>query len=331
MHDLYETFLQIENIFGPSGREREVREEIENIAKPYADEIRTDVMGNLIVQKKGKGKKIMFCAHMDSVGLVATFIDEKGFIRFGQIGGLFRGDLVNRQIRFQNGTKGLVSYEEKTPFKDLTLENFFIDIGATSREEAEEKVKVGDFAVFHSATFLQDDVICGPYLDNRIGCSVLLQTLKQLPETDYDLYFVFSCQEEVGLRGAGSAAFQIAPDYAITIDVTDTGDLPERKYPMAVSVGKGPAIKIMDHSIICSDKVRDALYNAADELDLPIQQEIMEFGGTDTSAIQKSKNGVLSGAVSIPTRYIHSPGEMASLKDANDSVTLLIHTIGSTL
>ncbi len=327
MCDYYKLFTQLSQTFGPSGREQEIRETIQKLAEPYADEICTDTLGNLIVHKKGEGKKLMFCAHMDSIGVVATYIDEKGFIRFGSIGGLFKGDLVNIQVRFQNGTKGVISYEEKTPFKDLSLDNLFIDIGAGSREEAEKLVKVGDFAVFHSPIFQQGDVICGPYLDNRIGCAVLLETLKRSTENDKDLYFVFSVQEEVGLRGAGPAAFDLSPDYAVAVDVTDTGDLPERKYAMAVAMGKGAAVKVMDHSVICSAPVRESLEQAAASIGLPVQQEIMEFGGTDTSAIQKSRSGVLTGAVSIPTRYIHSPSEMASIRDIDGCVQLLTQWI----
>ena len=327
MQDYYHLFTQLNQAFGPSGREQEIRETIQSLAQPYADEIITDTLGNLIVHKKGSGKKLMLCAHMDSIGVVATYIDEKGFIRFGSIGGLFKGDLINIQVRFQNGTVGVISYEEKTPFKDIALSNLFIDIGAGSRGEAEKRVKVGDFAVFHSPTFQQGDTICGPYLDNRIGCVALLETLKNSQNSGNDVYFVFSVQEEVGLRGAGTAAFALEPDYAVAVDVTDTGDLPERKYPMAVTMGKGAAIKVMDHSVICSQQVREQLEEAAKSLNLPVQQEIMEFGGTDTSVIQKSQSGILTGAVSIPTRYIHSPSEMASLQDIDGCVQLLTRWI----
>lgn len=331
MLNIFETYKKVARAFGPSGREHDVSAVIETLAKPYADEIYRDTMGNLIARKKGNGKKIMLSAHMDSIGVVATFVDEKGFIRFSNVGGLFKGDLINIQVVFQNGTRGVISYEEKTPFKELGLQHLFIDIGAKNKADAEKMVKVGDFAVFCAEPFQQGDIICGPYLDNRIGCVTLLCAMEQLSETDNDLYFVFSVQEEVGLRGAQTAAFAIAPDFGIAVDVTDTGDLPEKKHKMAVDMGKGPAVKVMDSSVICSEQVKAALYQAAEALSIDVQHEIMEFGGTDTGVIQKSRGGVPSGAVSIPTRYIHSPSEMASVSDIEKSAKILAHAICNSL
>lgn len=333
--DLYQTL----SAFGPSGREEDIREAIAGIASDYLDEVTTDALGNLICRKKatrpeeaGPGRKIMFAAHMDSIGVVVTFIDDKGFLRFSNVGGLFLGDLINIQVRFANGTRGVISYEEKTPFKDLQLTNLFIDIGAGSREEAERMVQVGDFAVFEAPMFEQNGVLCGPYLDNRIGCVTLLLTMMSLPETVADdLYFVFTAQEEVGLRGAGAAAFAIQPDAAIAVDVTDTGDLPEHKYPMACYLGKGPAVKVMDHSVLCSPKVRSALEEAALLAAVPVQREILQFGGTDTAAIQRSGAGVPSGAISIPTRYIHSPSEMCAVSDVEQAAALLVQAVLHTL
>lgn len=323
MSKVFELWNEVGGAFGPSGREDAVRETIAAIAGEYADDITTDVLGNLICRKKGAGKKILFAAHMDSIGVVATYIDEKGFIRFSQVGGLFKGDLINIQVRFANGTRGVISYEEKTPFKDITLDNLFIDIGAKDRVEAEKMVKIGDFAVFEAPRFEQNGVICGPYLDNRIGCVTLLLAMQQLSETENDLYFVFTTQEEVGLRGAGAAAFALEPDIAIAVDVTDTGDLPERKTPMVVDMGKGPAIKVMDRSVICAPAICTALETAAKEKNINTQREILQFGGTDTAALQKACAGVASGAVSIPTRYIHSPSEMCAVSDVEQAAELL--------
>lgn len=325
MSKVFELWNEVGGAFGPSGREEAVREAIAAIAGVYIDDITTDALGNLICRKKGSGKKVLFAAHMDSIGVVATYIDEKGFIRFSQVGGLFKGDLINITVRFANGTRGVISYEEKTPFKDLTLDNLFIDIGAKDRAQAETMVQVGDFAVFDAPRFEQNGVLCGPYLDNRIGCVTLLLAMEQLADaqTDNDLYFVLTAQEEVGLRGAGAAAFAVEPDVAIAVDVTDTGDLPERKTPMAVDMGKGPAVKVMDRSVICTPAVCAALEQAAEDCGIATQREILQFGGTDTSALQKARAGVQAGAVSIPTRYIHSPSEMCAVGDVEDAAKLL--------
>ncbi|MGO5095344.1 M42 family metallopeptidase [Agathobaculum sp. LCP25S3_E8] len=323
MSKVFDLWNEVGGAFGPSGREDAVREAIAAIAGEYIDDVTTDALGNLICRKKGSGKKVLFAAHMDSIGVVATYIDEKGFIRFSQVGGLFKGDLINITVRFANGTRGVISYEEKTPFKDLTLDNLFIDIGAKDRADAEKQVQVGDFAVFEAPRFEQNGVLCGPYLDNRIGCVTLLRAMEQVGETDNDLYFVFTAQEEVGLRGAGAAAFAVQPDVAIAVDVTDTGDLPERKTPMAVDMGKGPAVKVMDRSVICTPAVCAALERAAHDCGVATQREILQFGGTDTAALQKARAGVQAGAVSIPTRYIHSPSEMCAVSDVEDAAKLL--------
>ncbi len=332
MSKVFDLYKQVGGAFGPSGREDDVREKIAALAGDYVDDITTDTLGNLICRRKGPGKKILFASHMDSIGVVATYIDENGFVRFSQVGGLFKGDLINIQVRFANGTRGVISYargvisyEEKTPFKELTLDHLFIDIGARDRTDAEKMVQPGDFAVFEAPCFEQNGVICGPYLDNRIGCVTLLLAMEQLAqaEPENDLYFVFTVQEEVGLRGAGAAAFSIEPDIAVAVDVTDTGDLPEQKVKMAVKLGNGPAVKVMDRSVICAPVVREGLEKAAEACGISVQREILQFGGTDTAALQRVRSGVLSGAVSIPTRYIHSPSEMCAAVDVEQAATLL--------
>lgn len=327
MSKIFDLWNTVAGAFGPSGREDAVRETIAEIAGAYIDDVTTDALGNLICRKKGvkNGKKLLFAAHMDSIGVVATYVEDKGFIRFSQIGGLYVGDLLNIQVKFANGTRGVISYEEKTPLKDLTLDNLFIDIGAKNAEEARKLVQIGDFAVYEAPRFEQNGVLCGPYLDNRIGCVTLLLMMEQLAdkEIENDLYFVFTAQEEVGLRGAGAAAFAVEPDAAIAVDVTDTGDLPEMKSAMAVELGKGPAVKVMDRSVICTPAVVDALEQAAKGCGVSAQREILLCGGTDTSALQKARAGVQAGAVSIPTRYIHSPSELCAVSDVEDAAKLL--------
>ena len=312
MSKIFDLWNTVAGAFGPSGREDAVRETIAEIAGAYIDDVTTDALGNLICRKKGakNGKKLLFAAHMDSIGVVATYIEDKGFIRFSQIGGLYVGDLLNIQVKFTNGTP----------------DNLFIDIGAKNAEEARKLVQIGDFAVYEAPRFEQNGVLCGPYLDNRIGCVTLLLMMEQLAdkEIENDLYFVFTAQEEVGLRGAGAAAFAVEPDAAIAVDVTDTGDLPEMKSAMAVELGKGPAVKVMDRSVICTPAVVDALEQAAKDCGVSAQREILLCGGTDTSALQKARAGVQAGAVSIPTRYIHSPSELCAVSDVEDAAKLLV-------
>ncbi|MGM9676247.1 MAG: M42 family metallopeptidase [Butyricicoccus sp.] len=332
--DIFKSFQQLSTAFGPSGREQDIVETLTELTADTVHDIgdwehHTDAMNNLIYHRPGTGKTVLLAAHMDSIGIVVTHIDKDGFARFAQVGGLMIGDLIDRRVRFRNGTRGVISFEEKTPYAKLGFDNLFLDIGAANQEQAEQSIQVGDFAVFDGEPFQQGDILCGPYLDNRIGCLTLIGVMAELAKKEYDtdLYVAFTAQEEVGLRGAQTAAFAIQPDYAIAVDVTDTGDMPERKYPMAVKLGAGPAVKIMDRSVICDQAVKQALYAAAEQENIPVQREIMEFGGTDTGVIQRAAGGVRAGAVSIPTRYIHSPSEMASIHDIEHAIQLITGVI----
>lgn len=326
--DIYKAFCQLSAAFGPSGRETDIIELlIEQIAAtvPHIGDWghHIDVMNNLIYHRPGNGKKVLLTAHMDSIGIVVTHIDDNGFARFAQIGGWMIGDLIDQHVRFQNGTRGVISFEEKIPYAKLQFDNLFLDIGAADKKQAEQYIQVGDFAVLDGTPFTQGNIICGPYLDNRIGCLTLIGVMEQLGQVNCDLYVAFTAQEEVGLRGAQTASFAIQPDYAIAVDVTDTGDMPERKHPMSVKLGAGPAIKIMDRSVICDNDIKNKLYAAAEKYTIPVQREIMEFGGTDTGAIQRTAGGTKVGAVSIPARYIHSPCEMACISDINYAIQLI--------
>lgn len=319
MNNITTLYRELSQAFGPSGREDEIRAVIASYAGDFVDDITTDALGNLICRKKGNGKKILFAAHMDTVGVVATCVDEKGFIRFAPIGGLAPADYLYKQVLFSNGVCGAIAYEEKTELKDITFHQMFIDIGAN----AAQKILPGDFAVFRAPFFEQDGILCGAYIDNRIGCAILLRVMEELTSVENDLYFVFTAQEEVGLRGAGAAAFAIEPDIAVIVDVTDAGDLPEQKSRVPVKMGKGAAIKVMDRSVVCSPAVRDKLEEAAASRGVITQREIAPDCGTDTSVIQKTRSGILTGAISIPTRYIHTAAETCALSDVEGAVEIL--------
>ncbi len=305
--------------YGPSGREDKIRNTIAQYAKKLTDEVIVDTLGNLIAHKKGNGKKIMIAAHMDEIGVIATVIDDNGFIRFSAVGGLYNKDLFARRVCFENGVVGIIGSEEDN--KDRKIAKLYIDIGAKNREDAEKKVKTGDMAVFMGEFTENEDIVISKALDNRAGCYVMLEAMKRV-KTENDLYFVFTAQEEVGLRGAKTAAYSIAPQYALSIDVTDTGDTPEG-IKMDVKLGKGAAVKIMDRSILCDAYIRGLLIELAKENNIPYQLEIMNDGGTDAGAISLSGIGVKTGGISIPTRYIHSPSEMVSKDDLKSCIELL--------
>ncbi|MEO0184230.1 MAG: M42 family metallopeptidase [candidate division WOR-3 bacterium] len=323
-----ELIKNLTEIYGPSGREEKIRMLIRSEIKKFCKDIITDALGNLIAHlppKSGKkAKKIMFCAHMDEIGLIVKHIDKQGFLRFASVGGIFPEKILHHRVLFENGVTGVIGVETKseTP-KPPNLENFYIDIGARNKEEAQRMVQLGDIASFYQTTEIMNNKVVSKALDDRIGCYCLIETLKRIRKNYTDLYFVFSTQEEVGLRGARTSAYRISPEYAIAVDVTGTGDTPESPQ-MAVGIGKGVAIKIKDSAFITSPLIKEKLLTYARNLRIPHQLEILERGTTDAAIIQLIKEGVVSGVLSIPTRYIHSPNEVCDLNDVKATINLLI-------
>lgn len=306
--------------FGPSGSEDEISRVIENEMSPFADEIYRDAMGNLICHKKGSGKKIMLCAHMDEIGLMVTFIEETGYLRCAQIGYLPPFLTLNRFCSFENGKVGVIAYENEHEEK-LKQDKVFIDIGAENKEEAEKLVSVGDTCVIKGGFEVIGEKISAKALDNRAGCFALIEAAKKC-ESENDLYFVFTTQEEVGLRGALCVAESIKPDMALSVDVTLTGDTPESG-KNSVSLGKGVAIKVMDNSIITGAALRNKLIAMAVEKNIPYQMEVLKSGGTDAGAIHTSAGGILTGGISIPARYVHSATETIDKRDIDAAIKLI--------
>lgn len=320
---LKDTIKTIVEAYGPSGRERAAGEVIKAVVAPYADKVSYDALGNLIAYKKGtSGKKIMLAAHMDQIGLIVTHIDDKGFLRVSNVGGVSPTVSIAREVMFENGTRGVVYFEtEKKTMAEASMAELFIDIGAASREEAEAKVDIGDVAVYAPHFFEMGRFIACGALDDRLCCAIAAEAFNTM-ETEHDVYAVFTVQEEVGCRGAGPAAYAIEPDLAIALDVTRTGDTPKCAV-MSVVAGNGPTIKVMDSSVIVPVSVREFLKKAAEQDNIPYQYEVLRAGGTDTSTIQRTKDGVLAGCISIGTRYIHTPVEAASMDDVENAVKLL--------
>lgn len=309
--------------YGPSGREQTVSDVIRSYVEPFADEVYNDTLGNLIAVKKGtSGKKVMLSAHMDQIGLIVVDIDEKGFLRVSNVGGVNPVISAAREVRFENGTHGVTYFEtEKHGVKDATMPELFVDIGAASREEAEAKVQIGDVAVYvTNFVELGGRISCGA-LDDRIACAAVVEAFRTMKNV-HDVYAVFTVQEEVGLRGAGAAAYAIEPDLNISLDVTGTGDTPKCGR-MSVKLGAGATVKVMDSSVIVPPVVRAFLEEAAAENNVRFQPEVLRAGGTDTGAVQRTRGGILSGCISIPTRYIHSPVETADIGDYEAAVQLV--------
>ncbi len=318
--------------WGPSGREERVADIVQGELAGVMDEVRRDALGNLIAVKKAapgqdgaKPRKVMISAHMDEIGVIITHVDEKGFLRFGTIGGVSQFLTLGQRVLFADGTVGVFGREKLDHIKDLAFEKMFIDIGASSKEEAEKHVQVGDSGVIQRDMADLGGRVVAKSLDDRIGCVVAIEAARRLAAAGggpNDVYFVFSAQEEVGLRGAQTAAYQVEPDLGLAVDVTLTGDTPEAPR-MEVALGKGAAIKVKDQAIVAHPKVKDLLVAVAEENQIPYQLEILLAGGTDAGAIHLTREGVPSGVISVPCRYVHSPSEMVDLGDVEACVTLL--------
>lgn len=311
--------------FSPSGYEAAIREVIRSEVEPLADEVRVDALGNLIARKgtKGKnGRRIMLAAHMDEIGLIVTHIDEHGFLRFTSIGGVHPLTLSGGRIHFANGTQGLIGIEKGLQASTLpALSDCFIDIGLTSGKDC--PVKIGDVAAFERPFLDLGGRLVAKSMDDRIGCAVLIETLRSLKTTPHELYFVFTTQEEIGTRGATTSAYGIDPEIGLSVDVTATGDTPKSR-PMAVSLGKGPAVKVKDGGMLSDPRIVDWMCSTAEKKRIPYQREVLEGGSTDARAIQMARSGVPAGCLSVPSRYVHTPSEMVDYEDVENSVKLLL-------
>lgn len=347
MERVRETLEQLSNACGISGRECDIREILRNEIKEYADDIREDILGNLIAVKYGKKskenrKKVMLAAHMDEIGFMVKFIDDNGFIRFIGIGGWFYPSLLNTRV-ILHGSNGPVEgvigskpphiQSEDDRKKQIRLEDLFIDIGAKNKEEVYNVgIREGTtITIDASLKDLLNDRVTGKSFDNRAGLTTLIEIMKRIDDPDCDIYAVGTVQEEVGLKGAKTSSFEIDPDLALAIDTTIPQDHPgiDSKRSM-IEIDKGPVITIADASgrgLITPEKIIDWLTNVAKDKNIPYQLEVSEGGTTDATSIHLSRAGVPTGVVSIPTRYIHSPVEVLSLKDIDNTAELIVQAL----
>ncbi len=310
--------------FSPSGYEDAIRAVIRAEVEPLADEIRVDALGNLIVRKgtlSPGGKRILVAAHMDEIGLIVSHVDERGFVRFAPIGGVFGRYLLSGRVRFLNGTAGLIGYDRLEKVTEIpSADKMFLDVGATGRKDC--PVKVGDVAAFDRPFQDLGSRVVAKSLDNRAGVLVAIETLRALKSTPNEVYFVFTVQEEVGTIGAAAAAFGLDPEISIAVDVTPSGDTPDA-HKLEVTLGKGPAVKIRDTGMLADPSVVRWMTRAAEKTRIPYQREVLTIGSTDARAMQVARAGNLSGALSVPVRYVHSPSEMIDMDDLQNTVKLL--------
>jgi len=322
-NDLLNVLEMLVETPGPSGSEHLIRSKIEEAIRDHVDEVYTDALGNLIAKKGSKaegGKRVMISSHVDEIGLMVTHVDDNGFARFISIGGVSPFTCIGGRVLFMNGTQGVIGMERLDKDEHPSLEKLFIDTGATSKEDS--KVSVGDVCGFERPFMNLGKRLVAKSMDDRAAVAVAVEALKAVKKTPNEIYFVFSVQEEVGLRGAITAAYGVDPEVGIAVDVTRTGDTP-KGVKMEVALGKGPAIKVRDSSFIADPRVVNWMVNEAKAQGLPYQMEVLEAGGTDGAAIQRTRAGVPAGCLSIPCRYIHSPSEMVDVDDLQQCVSLL--------
>ncbi|NPV06338.1 MAG: M42 family metallopeptidase [Anaerolineae bacterium] len=317
-----DTLCKLSQAYGPSGNEGQIRDLIRSEVEGLADVVTVDALGNLVAVKGSGGRRVMLAAHMDEIGIIVSHIDEKGFLRFGTIGGVRALGLVGSRVRFADGSTGVIGVEKlEDGDKIPALSKLFIDVGARSRDDV--RVKVGDIASMDRPFGQCGSRFIGKAMDDRAGCAVLIETLRRLDRPRNEVHFAFTTQEEVGLRGATTCAYCVDPQVALAVDVTGTGDTP--KCPvMAVSLGEGAAIKVRDGGMLAHPAVKDLLVARAEEKGIPYQLEVLEGGTTDARVMQTTRAGVPTGAVSVPCRYIHTPSEMIDERDAEAAVNLLL-------
>lgn len=326
---------EICEIAGAPGYEQRIRELVIREITPLVDEVRTNNLGNVYAIKKGKAdKKVMIGAHMDEIGFIVTHIDDRGFVRFHTLGGFDPKTLTAQRVIIHGkedlmgvmGSKPIhvMSAEEKN--KNPKTTDYFIDLGMP-KEKVEELVKVGDPITRYSELMEMGDCVNCKSIDNRVSVFILIETLKNLKDqkVPYDIFGVFTVQEEVGLRGANVSAMDIQPDFGFGLDTTIAYDLPGAKpHEEITKLGEGTGIKIMDASVISDYRMVNYMKEVADKHKIKWQPEILTAGGTDTAGIQRmNEGGAISGAISIPTRHLHQVIEMANKEDISASIDLL--------
>ncbi len=336
-----ETLEKLSNAYGVTGREDEVASLMKKLLKPYVDEVKEDKLGNVIGIRKGEknAPKVMLAAHMDEIGLLVKTITKEGFLRFTKIGGIDDRILLAQKVlvftekgRLHGiiGSKPPHIQKEEERKRVIAYDELFIDIGATSQEEAKKMgVEVGDTVCFDvKFAKIKENIVIGKAFDDRIGCVMMIEALKRLKKTECTIYAVGTVQEEVGLRGAGTSAFGINPDFGIALDVTVSGDTPEVKETDApIKMRKGPSLTVADGGMIVPRRVLRLIVGAAEENKIPYQLETGLAGSTDAARILLTRDGVPSGVISIPTRYIHSPTSLLNLEDVENAVKLLVAVI----
>ncbi len=332
-----ELLKELTEAFAPPGFEEEIREICRRELSPLVDEIREDAMGNLIALKRGRlaeteRKRIMLAGHMDEIGFLVRFVDDEGFVRLNPAGGFDPKTLIAKRLVVKGKTRKLIGLigtkpvhimKEEEKKKMPTLDDLFVDLGLPA-EEVKAEVEVGSPAALHQSFLSWGDTATGKAMDNRVSMWVILRALQRAKAPAHDIYAVMTAQEEVGIRGATTAAFGVNPDLGVAVDVTLACDVPGvDKKDHITKLGAGAAIKVMDSATLCHPGLVAKMRALAEDRGIPYQLEILPRGGTDARGIQMTHEGKPAITLSVPTRYVHTVVETLNVKDLEATADLL--------
>ncbi len=326
MERLFNEFEKLTRFAAPSGHERKFLEYIKSECEKYCDSAAFDKRGNLVCRKAKEGaKKLLLAAHADELCILATYAEDNGFYRIHAAGKAC--GLLHAKAEFANGVTGVIVSEEDTPVQDINSSKLLVDIGAKNKKEAEKMLPPLTAGVPLSHAMKIGSRFFSKAIDDKVGCLILIELIKTVQKSDYDLYFCFTVEEELGLRGAKTVGFEIEPDIAIAIDVSPAADGFASKRS-GISLGGGAAIKVLDVGTVCDKELNEELIKAAKKSKSGYQIDVATMGRTDAAELQFVKGGVKATVVSVATRYIHTPNEEADLNDVKDVIATLKTFIG---
>ncbi|BAD40066.1 M42 family metallopeptidase [Symbiobacterium thermophilum] len=325
---LLERVRELARLWGPSGREQRVHDALKAQIAPFVDEVRTDGFGNLLAVRKGRegGRRVLLSAHMDTPGAIALNVTDKGLIYLAPVGGLKVHHAVGQRVVWGSGALGVLQYEHVEEPKDLSFRKLFCDIGAATKEEALERVSLGDMCTLAGTVEAWGDLVVGPGLDNRLGCAVLLEVAERLGSGPHTVIFAFTAQGEVAPRGAAVAAFGAEPDVAVLVDSAVSGDQPGVRQ-VATRLGGGPALRLKDSGFMAHHGLAAQIAAAAEAGGIPLQRCVSPTG-SEGWTVTPVGPGVPTAVIDIPVRYPGTGGEMADLRDARAAAELLLHFLG---
>jgi len=328
---LRERVRELAALWGPSGREHKVRDALQARVAPFVDEVRTDGFGNLLAVRKGKegGRRVLLAAHMDTPGAIALNVSEKGLIYLAPVGGLKAHQVVGQRVVWGSGAVGVLQYEHADEPKELSFKKVFCDIGASSKDQALERVRLGDMCTLAGQVEFWGDLAVGPGLDNRLGCAVLLEVAERLKDSPHTVLFAFTSQGEVAPRGASVAAFGAEPDLAVLVDSALSGDQPGARQ-VATRLGGGPALRLKDSGFVAHHLLSEKLFAVAGAEAIPLQRCVSPTG-SEGWTVHSAGPGVPTAVIDIPVRYQGTGGEMADIRDAEGAADLLLRLLGRPL